>query len=347
MPAKHDINKVGSESSDFPIFLKIVSTDISGLGANPYIRMSKQEFGHECKICNRPFTVFRWNPGSGGRFKKTEICTTCSKIKGVCQTCLLDLEYGLPVQVRDAALGRKNQAATTDINKQYYIQNLEAQMAESPDGQTFDSEVANRQGREMLKNIARTDPYYKRNSPHICSFYVKGECKRGDECPFRFSRHEKPEENGLQKQSLVDRYYGRNDPVAKKIMREQAESKGMKAPEDKTVTTLLFLGLPECTDADVRTALVFTCPFVKPTDLRSITIVAASHCAFVNFHKRAMAEQAAEALSMQGGIEVEGKKARVVWGRSRPQKGKKPAAAEAGEGGESSTAAVAAASTSA
>ena len=92
------------------------------------------------QICNRPFTVFRWNPGAGARFKKTEVCTTCAKIKGVCQTCLLDLcvlthtcdasleygrvndhgrfrEFGLPVQVRDAALGRKNQAPASDINK--------------------------------------------------------------------------------------------------------------------------------------------------------------------------------------------------------------------------------------
>lgn len=104
----------------------------TGLGPNPYVRMvgvlpfyctdnqTKQEFGQECKICNRPFTVFRWNPGQGGRFKKTEVCTTCAKIKGVCQTCLLDLEYGLPVQVRDAALGRKNQAPSSDINKREY-----------------------------------------------------------------------------------------------------------------------------------------------------------------------------------------------------------------------------------
>ena len=114
----------------------------------------------------------------------------------------------------------------------------------------------------------------------------------------------------------------------------------------------MFLGLPECTDADVRTALVFTCPIVKPTDLRSITIVAASRvytsccpsseltldCAFVNFHKRTMAEQVAEALSMQGGIEISGKKARVVWGRSRPQKGKK-AESEAGGSAPEATAA--------
>ncbi|KGB75380.1 pre-mRNA-splicing factor SLT11 [Cryptococcus deuterogattii 99/473] len=313
MPAKNDINKVGVESSDFPILCETC------LGPNPYVRMNKQEFGHECKVCNRPFTVFRWNPGEG-RMKKTEICTTCAKIKGVCQTCLLDLEFGLPTQVRDAALARKAQAPSSDINKQYYIQNLEAQMAESPDGLAYDSEVANRAGREMLKNLARTDPYYKRNRPHICSFFVKGECKRGAECPFR---HEMPKENETHKpsqQNLVDRYYGRNDPVAKKILSQNAESKGLKAPEDKSITTLLFLGLPQCNDSHVRASLVGACPFVKPSDVKSITIVETSHCAFVNFNQRSMAERAADALAAQGGIEVEGKKAKVVWGRARPQK---------------------------
>jgi len=38
----------------------------------------------------------------------------------------------------------------------------------------------------MLKQLARTDPYYKRNRPHICSFFVKGECNRGTQCPFRW-----------------------------------------------------------------------------------------------------------------------------------------------------------------
>ena len=55
----------------------------------------KERYGQECKICNRPFTIFRWCPGARMRFKKTEICQTCSKVKNVCQTCLLDLEYGL------------------------------------------------------------------------------------------------------------------------------------------------------------------------------------------------------------------------------------------------------------
>ena len=38
---------------------------------------------------------------------------------------------------------------------------------------------------DMLMKLARTTPYYRRNLPHICSFWVKGECKRGEECPYR------------------------------------------------------------------------------------------------------------------------------------------------------------------
>ena len=46
------------------------------------------------QICVRPFTIFKWCPGAKMRYKKTEICQTCAKLKNVCQTCLLDLEYG-------------------------------------------------------------------------------------------------------------------------------------------------------------------------------------------------------------------------------------------------------------
>ncbi|KAM0989948.1 hypothetical protein ACFX2J_008413 [Malus domestica] len=88
----------GWERSDFPIICE------SCLGDNPYVRMTRADYDKECKICTRPFTVFRWRPGRDARFKKSEICQTCSKLKNVCQVCLLDLEYGLPVQVRDTAM---------------------------------------------------------------------------------------------------------------------------------------------------------------------------------------------------------------------------------------------------
>ena len=47
---------------------------------------------------------------------------------------------------------------------------------------------------DLLMKLARTTPYYKRNRPHICSFWVKGECTRGEECPYRWVRGREREE---------------------------------------------------------------------------------------------------------------------------------------------------------
>jgi len=44
---------------------------------------------------------------------------------------------------------------------------------------------------EELEKIAKRAPQYQRNLPHVCSFWLKGFCSRGDECPYRYAaRHE-------------------------------------------------------------------------------------------------------------------------------------------------------------
>ncbi|KAJ1922233.1 Pre-mRNA-splicing factor slt11 [Mycoemilia scoparia] len=200
--------------------------------------MTKERHGKECKICNKPFTVFRWNPGVGGRFKKTELCQSCAKMKNVCQTCVFDLQYGLPVQVRDTALGISEDAPRSDVNRQYYMQQRDDKLEAGVAGNDF-SGKANPVGRELLKRMARTDPYYKRNRAHICSFYVRGECTRGNECPYR---HELPEpESDLSKQNIQDRYHGTNDPLARRIIGKASKSSQLNAPEDKTVVSYLFI----------------------------------------------------------------------------------------------------------
>lgn len=88
----------------------------------------------------------------------------------------------------------------------------------------------------MLKQLARTDPYYKRNKPHVCSFFAKGECKRGDECPYR---HEMPPQNELSHQNIQDRYHGHNDPVARKILATNAENRGLSPPDDITIVSTI------------------------------------------------------------------------------------------------------------
>lgn len=89
-----------------------------------FLIQTKADYDKECKICTRPFTVFRWRPGRDARFKKSEVCQTCSKLKNVCQVCLLDLEYGLPVQVRDTALSINSNDAIpkSDVNREYFAE---------------------------------------------------------------------------------------------------------------------------------------------------------------------------------------------------------------------------------
>ncbi len=82
--------KVGAgwEGSEMPILCETC------LGPNPYVRMQQDPAGGACKICERPFTVYRWKPGPKARQKKTELCQMCARVKNVCQTCIFDLQYG-------------------------------------------------------------------------------------------------------------------------------------------------------------------------------------------------------------------------------------------------------------
>ncbi|CAB1333207.1 unnamed protein product [Coregonus sp. 'balchen'] len=247
--------------------------------------MTKEKYGKECKICARPFTVFRWCPGTRMRFKKTEACQTCSKIKNVCQTCLLDLEYGLPIQVRDTGLSIKDDVPKSDIGNSDGTRPV-GLLGKAPSSS------------DMLLKLARTTPYYKRNRPHICSFWVKGECKRGEECPYR---HEKPTDpdDPLADQNIKDRYYGINDPVADKLLKRASTMPRLDTPEDKSITTLYVGGLGDSiTDLELR-----------------------QQCAFIQFATRQAAELAAEKSFNK--LIINGRRLNVKWGRSQGEGGRR------------------------
>ena len=61
------------------------------------------------------------------RYKKTIICQQVAKAKNVCQVCLLDLDYGLPVQVRDTAVGADvEDVPQSEVGKEYQLTLQEA-----------------------------------------------------------------------------------------------------------------------------------------------------------------------------------------------------------------------------
>ncbi|XP_061358548.1 zinc finger CCCH domain-containing protein 4-like isoform X2 [Gastrolobium bilobum] len=233
----------GWERSDFPIICE------SCLGDSPYVRMTKADYDKECKICTRPFTVFRWRPGRDARYKKTEICQTCSKLKNVCQVCLLDLEYGLPVQVRDTALSIDSNDAIpkSDVNREYFAEEHDRRARAGID---YESSFGKARPNDTILKLQRTTPYYKRNRAHVCSFYIRGECTRGAECPYR---HEMPVTGELSQQNIKDRYYGVNDPVAMKLLGKAGEMTSLEAPEDESIKTLYVGGLDaRVTEQDLR-----------------------------------------------------------------------------------------------
>lgn len=74
------------------------------LGDDSHLKMIKHENGLECKLCTRPFTVYRWNSKQLNKAKKTTICTTCARLKMCCQSCMMDIHFHIPLDIRDTAL---------------------------------------------------------------------------------------------------------------------------------------------------------------------------------------------------------------------------------------------------
>ncbi|PKU84628.1 zinc finger CCCH domain-containing protein 40-like [Dendrobium catenatum] len=298
-----DAQADGWERSDFPIICE------SCLGDNPYVRMTIAHYDKECKICTRPFTVFRWRPGRDARFKKTEICQTCSKLKNVCQVCLLDLEYGLPVQVRDTAMAINSNDAIpkSDVNREYFAEEHDRRARAGID---YDSSYGKIRPNDTILKLQRTTPYYKRNRAHVCSFYVRGECTRGAECPYR---HEMPVTGELSQQNIKDRYYGVNDPVALKLLGKAGEMSSLAPPDDETIKTLYVGGLDaRITEQDLRDN------FYACGEIESIRMVSQRACAFVSYTTREGAEKAAEELSNK--LVIKGLRLKLMWGKPQAPK---------------------------
>lgn len=254
---KRDDNKAKWEDTEFPLVCETC------LGDNPYVRMTKEPFGKKCQVCETPFTVFAWQAGSKGRLKRVEICKSCAQAKNVCQVCIYDLQYGLPVKVRDRVLKETGSAgAVTAVpqsmaNRAWYTAQQERALEQ---GENMVGDT-NALAHAKLQEMANMEPRYERNMAKLCSFFAKGECNRGANCPFR---HEMPRDRNdpMAKQNTKNRFYGESDPVANKILgrqrrREEETKKEDEDGYDKARATLYirFQGdapFPNLTEPDIR-----------------------------------------------------------------------------------------------
>lgn len=164
------------------------------LGPNPFVRMMKLPNARQCKISNRPYTAYRFKPGGKNtRYKETVICKEVALAKNICQICLFDMDYQLPVQVRDELLGVTQggdldaaDVPKSDVNNEYYWEGKRREIANLTQD-TMALRNASESNDQKILSVARNQPYYERNRAKLCSFWCKGKCTRvnwGD-CPYR------------------------------------------------------------------------------------------------------------------------------------------------------------------
>ena len=279
------------------------------------MQMLKEDYGAECKICTRPFTIFRWKADRTARTKRTNICLTCARLKNCCQCCMLDLSFGLPIVVRDAALKMVAPGPQSSINREYYAQGHEKEIEEGR-GAVEEYEKTDEKARELLRRLANSEPYYRKprqleapeedgetqgpsDAPVVRSRYGNGpgpvrtsESRRGTPLPGRGR-------GGVRG--------GRPFPGTAQLPPSQAD---ILPPADPNITSLFVTGVED--DLPEHALRSF---FVQFGQLRSLVCSHRAHCAFINYAARESAEAAAK--HCQGKAVVQGCPLRVRWGKPK------------------------------
>eukprot|EP00835_Amoeboradix_gromovi_P007111 NODE_1068_length_1514_cov_0.063604.p1 type:complete len:285 gc:universal NODE_1068_length_1514_cov_0.063604:436-1290(+) len=279
------------DKSDFPIACSLC------LSADKKIVKSTRQ----CRVCDRSFDGFHWKPKS-----TTEICPTCSKLKNCCQVCLMDMTFLLPVQVIQSVMQVENDLPTTEVNKQYYLEQLRNQLKK---GAYYRPKPSAEQDK-LLKELSKAHKHklYNRKA-NICTFFAKGKCNRGDECPYL---HEKVllDDNTDGKRIYRNRYFGIDDPLAAKILGKMNEAEILELPEDKSIATLLLENLPIGINESTLVEI-----FNRHGNVKNVIINLKRKAAFVNFKDRESAEAAATNTYNQ--LIIEDKPILVQWAHKK------------------------------
>jgi len=219
----------------------------------------------------------------------------------------LDLQYKLKLGTRDLALDVEQMAPNSDVNRQYFAQNAERLIAN--DASYSLAGKVESAGKELLKKMARQDPY---NNPHrmqYCSLFARGSCKRGSSCPYKHELY--TEDAGTTQDKHSQELAILMDPTADAMVRKTKEMVLLTPPVDQSVTSLFLSGVePDIEEADLKNH------FYAFGELKSIVMVKRSKCAFVNYTTRAATELAAE--NCLGGVVIKGHRLRVAWARPKP-----------------------------
>lgn len=228
---------------------------------------------------------------------------TCARLKNCCQSCMLDLSFGLPLVVRDAALKMVAPGPTSDVNREYFAQNNERAIEEGRAG-VEEYEKTDEKARELLRRLATSKPYFRKGptvdesgaatSSHGNAAVGAG---HGGPGPIRTRDSRAAGAGGGR---------GNKSKQANSMVHTPITARDWTPPDDKNIMSLFLTGveddLPEYKIRDF---------FKGYGKIKSLVCSHMSHCAFVNYETREGAEKAA--LACQGKAIISGCPLRVRW----------------------------------
>lgn len=160
--------------------------------------MEKIPNGVECKISKRPCTGFEWR--ANGVKKQTCVAYAVAAQKNICQVCMNDLTFGLPVGVRDAFLKKAMEKGVEGVNEMFgtlpksrvgldYMFNQQiAEKASADAGTLLLEDDSSEAISSLVKGAtahAQDNTGFRFHLPDICPAWVNDSCKLKRSCPRR------------------------------------------------------------------------------------------------------------------------------------------------------------------
>lgn len=224
---------------------------------------------------------------------------------------MLDLSFGLPIVVRDAALKMVAPGPQSDINRQYYAQEHEKEIEEGR-GAMEAYEKTDEKARDLLKRLAASEPYHKKQRRLEAEAEESGQkalpapggSGAGGHAP-----------GPIRTRDTKGTFSGRGAPRPARGGRmggpaAEPSPQDWLPPSDPNIASLFVTGVEDdLPEHELRTH------FAQYGQLRSLVCSHRAHCAYVNYVKRADAEKAAETL--KGKVVIKGCPMRVTWGKPK------------------------------
>jgi pre-mRNA-splicing factor RBM22/SLT11 len=224
---------------------------------------------------------------------------------------MLDLSFGLPITVRDAALKMVAPGPNSSINREYYAQEHERELEEGR-GAVEAYEKTDEKARDLLRRLANSEPYYKKQRRLEASGETQEKPSEQKQIgygpgPVRTQDNKRGGSGGVR----GGRGGVRGGGIFPSTAQVPPSPADILPPADPNITSLFVTGVED--DLPEHALRAFFAPFGT---IRSLICSHRSHCAFINYAHREGAEKAAE--HCQGRAVVQGCPLRIKWGKPKP-----------------------------